>query len=79
MSEIFEDMISHGPMGKTLFGTSTGAYRAAPCGEHRLCRGQRPVPYPYPVKDSIRHEVFSRRGGIWFGTRHLFWLPADYP
>lgn len=35
--------------------------------------------YPYPVKESIRHEVFTRRGGIWFGTKHIFGYPADYP
>ena len=31
------------------------------------------------MKESIRHEVFTRRGGIWFGTKHIFGYPADYP
>jgi hypothetical protein len=28
-------------------------------------------PYPFPAQDSIRHEVFTRRGGLYFGTAHL--------
>jgi hypothetical protein len=28
-------------------------------------------PYPFPAQDSVRHEVFTRRGGLYFGTAHL--------
>ncbi|MDM5102825.1 DUF1615 domain-containing protein [Aeromonas salmonicida] len=79
MSEIFEDMISMVPMGKTLFGNLNPVHTGGPMQVSIAFAEANARGYPYPVKDSIRHEVFSRRGGIWFGTRHLFGYPADYP
>jgi hypothetical protein len=79
MSEIFEDMIGEVPMGKTLFGKMNPVRTGGPMQVSIAFAEANARGYPYPVKDSIRHEVFTRRGGIWFGTKHLLGYPADYP
>ncbi|WP_421193440.1 DUF1615 domain-containing protein [Aeromonas enteropelogenes] len=79
MSEIFEDMIGMLPMGKTLFGNLNPVRTGGPMQVSIAFAEANARGYPYPVKDSIRHEVFTRRGGIWFGTKHIFGYPADYP
>ncbi|KUE80326.1 hypothetical protein ATO46_04050 [Aeromonas schubertii] len=79
MSEIFEDMIGEVPMGKQLFGNMNPVRTGGPMQVSVAFAEANARGYPYPVKESIRHEVLTRRGGIWFGTKHIFGYPADYP
>nr|WP_268738648.1 DUF1615 family protein [Luteimonas fraxinea] len=34
--------------------------------------------YPYPIERGVRQEVFTRRGGLCFGTTHLLGYSARY-
>lgn len=80
MSDLFEDLIARVPMGQTLFASAnpvrTGgsmqvaiAFAEAHAREHR---------YPYTDAGTIRDEVFTRRGGVYFGIAHLLQYPASY-
>jgi hypothetical protein len=79
LSALFEEMIQRVPLGRRLLGgfnpvRTGGPMQVSIAFAERNARG-----YPYPVDGSIRHEVFSRRGGLYFGIRHLLAYPAHYP
>lgn len=80
MSLIYEDLISKVPMGQRLFADSNPVRTGGPMQVSVSFAEQyaREHPYPYPLDGSIRHEVFSRRGGMYFGIAHLLGYPASY-
>lgn len=80
LSQIFEDFIGMVPMGQRLFGGLNPVRTAGPMQVSIAFseRHAKDKSYPYPVADSIRHEVFSRRGGLYFGIAHLLDYPAPY-
>jgi len=80
LSEIFEDFIGMVPMGKTLFAGWNPVRTGGPmqvsiefAQQHAESR-----PYPYPPDGGMRQEVFTRRGGMYFGIAHLLDYPAAY-
>jgi hypothetical protein len=80
LSAIFEDFIGMVPLGQRLFGSLNPVRTGGPmqvsiafAERHAKDKG-----YPYPVNGSIRHEVFTRRGGLYFGIAHLLDYPASY-
>lgn len=78
---IYQDFIDSVPMGRRLLGGANPVRTGGPmqvsivfAENHAKAR-----PYPYPVAGSIRQEVFSRRGGLYFGMAHLLGYPTSYP
>jgi hypothetical protein len=80
LSQVYEDLIGKVPLGQRLFADSNPVHTAGPMQVSVAFAEQhvRNHPYPYPVDGSIRHEVFSRRGGVYFGIAHLLGYPASY-
>jgi hypothetical protein len=80
LSLVYEDLIGKVPLGKRLFADANPVHTGGPMQVSIAFAEQQAHdhPYPYPVEGSIRHEVFSRRGGVYFGTAHLLDYPAAY-
>lgn len=78
LSGIFDDFISMVPMGQTLFGGFNAVHTGGPMQVSIQFAEQQARNYPYPVEGSIRREVFSRRGGMYFGIAHLLGYPVSY-
>ena len=80
LSDIFEDFIGMVPLGKRLFADwnpvrTGGPMQVSIAYAEQHAREER---YPYPVATNIRNEVFTRRGGMYFGIAHLLDYPAPY-
>lgn len=80
LSDIFADFIGMVPLGERLFGRLNPVHTGGPmqvsieyAEEH--ARAKR---YPYPMPGSVRDEVFTRRGGLYFGIAHLLDYPVSY-
>jgi hypothetical protein len=80
LSLVYEDLIARVPLGRQLFSDANPVHTGGPMQVSiAFAEGYaRDHGYPYPVDVSIRREVFSRRGGVYFGVAHLLGYPADY-
>ncbi|HSM11519.1 MAG TPA: DUF1615 domain-containing protein [Lysobacter sp.] len=80
MSGIFEDLIAKVPMGQRLLGGANPVRTGGPMQVSIAFAQQhaRNHPYPYATTGSIRDEVFTRRGGMYFGIAHLLDYPSSY-
>jgi hypothetical protein len=80
LSDIFDDFIGQVPLAKTFLADRNPVRTGGPM-QVSVAFAQRHVvgrPYPYPMHESIRREVFTRRGGMYFGIAHLLDYPASY-
>lgn len=80
LNGLYEDMIAEIPAGKQLLSGYNPVRTGGPMQVSIEFAEQfaRDKPYPYPLKGSIRDEVFTRRGGLYFGSAILLDYPAPY-
>ena len=80
LSDVFEDFIASVPLGQRFLAGFNPERTGGPMqvsiefAEKQV----REKPYPYRMTGSLRDEVFTRRGGLYFGIAHLLDYPARY-
>jgi len=80
LSELFDDMISELPFGRQLLADYNPVHTGGPMqvGVAFAEQHAQERRYPYPVARALRDEVFTRRGGLYFGSAMLLDYPAPY-
>ncbi len=81
MSELFEQMVARLPLGSGRLLAGLNPVRTGGPMQVSIAFAEtfaQARPYPYAVRDSVRREVFTRRGGLYFGTAHLLAYDAPY-
>ncbi len=78
LSRLYEEIIGRVPLGQRLFAGKNpvqtgGAMQVGIAFAQAHADG-----YPYPPETGIRDEVFSRRGGLYFGILHLLGYQTPY-
>jgi Protein of unknown function (DUF1615) len=80
LSRIYEDFTDEVPLGRRLLAGWNPVRTGGPmqvsiafAEAHAKARL-----YPFNPKGSVRDEVFTRRGGLYFGAAHLLDYPANY-
>ncbi|MEO6103962.1 MAG: DUF1615 domain-containing protein [Pseudoxanthomonas sp.] len=80
LSRMYEDFIDKVPLGQRLLSGANPVRTGGPM-QVSIAFAEahaRTNPYPYATGASIRHEVFTRRGGLYFGIAHLLEYPNSY-
>jgi hypothetical protein len=80
LSEMFQDFIGTVPLGRQLFADLNPVRTGGPM-QVSIAFAEahvRTTTYPYPLDDGVRREVFTRRGGLYFGIAHLLDYPVSY-
>ena len=80
LSDMFEDFIGAVPLGRQLFADLNPVRTGGPM-QVSIAFAESHVKtheYPFPLADGVRREVFTRRGGLYFGIAHLLDYPVSY-
>ncbi|MFG0323951.1 DUF1615 domain-containing protein [Pseudomonas sp. zjy_15] len=78
LSELYDEVVARVPLGKTLLGGLNPVHTGGPMQVSIDFAEKHARDYPYSHEGTIRQEVFSRRGGMYFGIAHLLGYPANY-
>jgi hypothetical protein len=81
LSDVFEDFAGRVPLVKTFIADRNPVRTGGPMQVNVAFAQAHAAMHPYPYSksaSSIREEVFSRRGGMYFGIAHLLHYPAPY-
>lgn len=79
LNDLFEDMIGELPFGRQLFADYNPVRTGGPMqvSVEFATQHVKERSYPYPIARKLRNEVFTRRGGVYFGSAIL--LDYDVP
>jgi hypothetical protein len=80
LNDLYQDLIDEVPLGRRLFAgwnpvRTAGPMQVSIAWSEQYLKQKR---YPFPMAGTVRDEVFTRRGGLYFGSAHLLDYPADY-
>ncbi|MHC6225253.1 DUF1615 domain-containing protein [Pseudomonas sp. X10] len=78
LSALFDDLIGSLPLGRTLLGGLNPVRTGGPMQVSIDFAQRHAKDYPYAYSGTLRQEVFTRRGGMYFGIAHLLGYPAHY-
>lgn len=78
LSALFDEFITGLPLGRTLFAGLNPVHTGGPMQVSIDFAQKHARDYPYPYHGTVREEVFSRRGGMYFGIAHLLGYPVHY-
>ncbi|MCK6391477.1 MAG: DUF1615 domain-containing protein [Azonexus sp.] len=80
LNDLFDDMIGELPFGRQLFADFNPVRTGGPMQVSVAFAEQhvRERDYPYPIAKKLRNEVFTRRGGVYFGSAILLDYPVPY-
>ncbi|AXS81589.1 DUF1615 domain-containing protein [Dechloromonas sp. HYN0024] len=80
INSLFEDMIGELPFGRQLFADYNPVRTGGPMQVSIEFATQhvKERDYPYPMPKKVRDEVFTRRGGVYFGSAILLDYEVPY-
>ncbi|WP_178108321.1 DUF1615 domain-containing protein [Pseudomonas sp. URMO17WK12:I11] len=78
LSALYDEVIARLPLGRTLLDGLNPVHTGGPMQVSIDFAEHHAQDYPYAYAGTLRQEVFSRRGGLYFGIAHLLGYPTHY-